>query len=101
MALSVMVKNIRAFYALNTQKREIEKQEKALKAWFLKQAGAAPAATYEDGKIIVSVSTEGRTQVDLKALRVDLGDKIKKYQSTTEIKKVTVRKKEDPECSQE
>lgn len=93
MALSALAKNIRRFYELNTQRKAFEKEEDALKDFFKAEAaGADTEFVYKD--LVVSVSTEPRTGVDLKALRLELGDKIKAYETTSDVRKVCVRKKE-------
>ncbi len=91
MGLSALNTKIKRFYDLNTQRKALEKEEDALKAWFKDEAGLTDVEfKYRD--LVVSVSTEDRTSIDTGALRLSLGDGIKEFEKTTPCKKVSVRK---------
>lgn len=93
MALSKLQANVKRLYELNTERKRLEKEEKALKAFFSEEAGGEPTDfTWKD--VTVSVTQGSSTRIDLDKLRIDLGDGIKKYEMIGDTEKVTVRKDE-------
>jgi len=92
MALSLLAKNIRRFYELNSARKALEKEEAALKVFFKHEAGMAEVNFEDKAKgLVVSVTNESATRVDLDLMRLELGEKIKKWEVQTTHQKVTVR----------
>jgi hypothetical protein len=91
MPASTLHTNITRFYSLNTKRKALEKEEAAVKAFFKDLAGGAEAE-FEHKGIVVKVSQDQQTRVDLDALRLKFGKKLAEYEKTVPIEKVTVGK---------
>ena len=80
-------------FELSQQRKELEKQESALKAWFRSQAGGKDM-TFENGARQVIVSTEERRSLDQEAVMLKLGQTVfNGFMRATPYVKVTTREK--------
>lgn len=93
MALSLLSKNIRKFYDLNTKRKAIEKEEEALKGYFKAEAnGMEMVFKDEVAKLEVSVALQPRTAVDLVQLRLNKPEVAKAFEVESVVMIVSVRK---------
>lgn len=91
-ALSPLDKNIRRFYKLNVQRKALEKEEAALKAFFKgKAAGVEQRFVDEKAGLEVVFSNSPVVRVDLDKLRIELGPKISDYETSSMVERVVVK----------
>lgn len=89
---SVAQKNIeyaRRLVELVQKRRDLEKEEKALKAYFKQEIGSHGAM--ETGGILISLVERERTGLDRNRLMLDLGNRIRQYETKTTYTQVDVK----------
>lgn len=97
MGLSKLQTNVKRFFAVNAKRKELEREEAALKAFFSEQAAGKDAEfTHRDVRVLVEQGSSVR--LDTAKVRVFLGAKVKDYETTHPSEKITVKKviKGDP-----
>ncbi len=86
-----LVERIERFWTVNEKRKALEREEEALRDYF-KDRSKGKACTWKHGDLTVDVTSESRVQIDNKALRLEYGDKIKKFEKRNTFLKVVVLK---------